>query len=578
MAINAIQATLSHALVRMWKVVQLDRREISSIYFYAILSGLIQLSLPLGIQSIISFVLGGAISTSLIVLIVLVVAGVFFTGLLQVNQMRMIEKVQQKIFVRYSFAFTDRIPRLQLQKVDSYFLPELVNRFFDTISLQKGISKLLLDLPAATIQIIFGLVLLSFYHSAFIVFGILIVFIVVMILRLSGTQGWKSSITESNYKFEVAGWLEELARTINSFKFSGNSKLPLERTDKYTQGYLGARTKHFKILQVQYWSLIGFKVVITAAMLIVGSFLLVEQQLNIGQFIAAEIVILLVIGAVEKLIINLDNVYDVLTSLEKLGKVVDTPVEQEGDIALVSGEKGLEMELRNVSFQFDMSHEESVLKDISFKVLSNQKICIMGGAGAGKSALIRLMSGLFDDYKGHVLLNQLPSNNYTLSSVRSQVGVLFGDQSIFHGSLLQNITMGNPNVQLNHIMELGQKIGLQNILSQLPDGFNAMLDPNGKRISSKMKQKILLLRALVQNPKLLLLESPFDGMEPHSKEAIIQYLVDKSVHQTVIVASNNESFAKRCDQVILLKNGSIQAIGNWETVQPHIAKPSNETN
>ncbi len=573
MAINATQATLSNALMRMWKVIQLDRREISAIYFYAILSGLIQLSLPLGIQSIISFVLGGAISTSLIVLIVLVVCGVFFSGLLQVNQMRMIEKVQQKIFVRYSFAFTDRIPRLQLQKVDSYFLPELVNRFFDTISLQKGISKLLLDLPAATIQIIFGLVLLSFYHSAFIIFGILIVFIVILILRLSGTQGWKSSITESNYKYEVAGWLEELARTINSFKFSGNSDLPISRTDKYTQGYLGARTKHFRILQIQYWSLIGFKVIITAAMLIVGSFLLVEQQLNIGQFIAAEIVILLVIGAVEKLIINLDNVYDVLTSLEKLSKVTDTSVEQEGALELLSPNKGLEVELRNVSFQFDEAQDEAVLKDISFKVNANEKICIMGGAGAGKSTVIRLISGLFEDYKGHILLNQLPSNNYNLASLRSQVGILFGDQSIFHGSLLENITMGKSNVDLNHIMELGKKIGLQNILSQLPDGFHAMLDPNGKRISSKMKQKILLLRALVQEPKLLLLESPFDGMEPTAKEAIIQFLLSKANAQTVIVASNDEQFAQRCDRIILMKNGAIQATGNWSAIQSFITKP-----
>jgi ATP-binding cassette, subfamily B, bacterial len=573
MAANATTPTLTNALSRMWKVIQLDRREISAIYFFAILSGLIQLSLPLGIQSIISFVLGGAISTSLVVLIVFVVAGVFFAGLLQVNQMRMIEKVQQKIFVRYSFAFTDRIPRLQLQKVDSYFLPELVNRFFDTISLQKGISKLLLDLPAATIQIIFGLVLLSFYHSAFIIFGILIVLIVIVILRLTGAQGWKSSITESNYKYEVAGWLEELARTINSFKFSGNSHLPIRRTDKYTQGYLGARTKHFSILQIQYWSLIGFKVIITAAMLVVGSVLLVQQQLNIGQFIAAEIVILLVIGAVEKLIINLDNVYDVLTSLEKLGKVVDTPVEHEGEIDLVSGDKGLQVEVRNVSFHFDESNEDFVLKDISFTANANEKICIMGGAGAGKSTLIRLISGLFEDYKGNILLNQLPSNNYSLSSLRSQIGILFGDQSIFHGSLLENITMGKEDVPLNHIMDLGKRIGLQNILSQLPDGFNAMLDPNGKRISSKMKQKILLLRALVQNPKLLLLESPFDGMEAEAKESIMLHLLNKTNAQTVIVASNDEQFAQRCDKIILLKNGSIQAIGNWQFIQSQIAKP-----
>ncbi len=146
--------------------------------FMPYLNGLIQLSLPLGIQAIISFVLGGAISTSLIIMIALVVLGVFLNGMLKVNQMRLIEKVQQKIFVRYSFEFAERIPKLNLQSVDSYYLPELVNRFFDTVTLQKGISKLLLDIPAATIQIIFGLLLLSFYHPVFIFFGLMLILII----------------------------------------------------------------------------------------------------------------------------------------------------------------------------------------------------------------------------------------------------------------------------------------------------------------------------------------------------------------------------------------------------------------
>lgn len=130
MADNAKQHDFSSPLKRIFRVIQLEKNEISSVYFYAILNGLIQLSLPLGIQSIISFVLGGSITTSLVVLIIFVVSGVFLNGMLQVNQMRLIEKVQQKIFVRYSFELADRIPKLDLQALDGYYLPELVNRFF----------------------------------------------------------------------------------------------------------------------------------------------------------------------------------------------------------------------------------------------------------------------------------------------------------------------------------------------------------------------------------------------------------------------------------------------------------------
>lgn len=196
MAATATQNIFANPVRRILQVIRLEKNEITSVYFYAILSGLIQLSLPLGIQSIISFVLGGAIPTSLVVLIVLVVLGVFLNGLLQVNQMRLIEKVQQKIFVRYSFEFAERIPKLNLQSVDSYYLPELVNRFFDTVTLQKGISKLLLDIPAATIQILFGVILLSFYHPIFIIFGLILLLVITLILRLTSAKGMESSLRE----------------------------------------------------------------------------------------------------------------------------------------------------------------------------------------------------------------------------------------------------------------------------------------------------------------------------------------------------------------------------------------------
>ena len=221
MAQNDTQKKFSNPVRRILRVIRLETNEISSVYFYAILGGLIQLSLPIGIQSIINFVLGGSISTSLVILIVGVVFGVFLTGLLQVNQMKLIEKVQQKIFVRYALEFTDRIPRLNLSAIDGKYLPELVNRFFDTMSLQKGIAKLLLDVPTATIQVIFGLMLLSFYHPVFIFFGLSLILIVYLILRVTGARGMESSLEASDYKYAVAGWLEEMARVIRSSMHPG---------------------------------------------------------------------------------------------------------------------------------------------------------------------------------------------------------------------------------------------------------------------------------------------------------------------------------------------------------------------
>jgi len=573
MADNATKNTLANPVKRIFRVIKMEKNEISSVYFYAILNGLIQLSLPLGIQSIIGFVLGGAITTSLVVLILFVVLGVFLTGMLQVNQMRLIEKVQQKIFVRYSFELADRIPKLNLQAVDGYYLPELVNRFFDTVSLQKGISKLLLDIPAATIQIIFGLILLSFYHPVFIFFGITLVFIIYFVLKLTSARGMESSLRESDYKYAVAGWLQEMARVVKSFKFAKHTSLNIQRTDKLVTGYLQSRTSHFNVLLWQYWSLVGFKVLITAAMLIVGSVLLVNQQLNIGQFIASEIVILMVITSVEKLISSLDKVYDVLTSVEKLGKVTDKPIEEEGTVELLEEKEGLSVEINHVHFNYTTKENSAhdALSDIYLKIGKNEKVCIMGRGGAGKSTLLKLLTGAYKNFSGSLLINDVPVINYKLQSLRSQTGILFSQEDIFEGSLLENIAMGWPGISGQHILEVAEKIGLKKYISELPDGLNTHLFPAGKQMSQKIIQKVLLLRALINHPRLIMLEEPFNGIEEEVKQQIIDYLLNDIPHQTMLVISNDESFASRCDTVIYMQDGAVKAMGKWNAIQ-HLIK------
>ena len=570
MAADAIQNIFANPVRRVLQVIKLEKNEISSVYFYAILNGLIQLSLPLGIQSIISFVLGGAISTSLVVMIILVVTGVFLGGLLRVNQMRLIEKVQQKIFVRYSFEFAERIPKLNLQSVDSYYLPELLNRFFDTVTLQKGISKLLLDIPTATIQIIFGLLLLSFYHPVFIFFGLVLVLLIFLILRFTSAKGMESSLRESDFKYAVGGWLEEMARVIKSFKFSRNTSLNIQRTDTLVTGYLTHRTIHFNVLLLQYWSLVIFKVLITASMLIVGSILLVDQQLNIGQFIAAEIIILTVINSVEKIMVNLDTVYDVLTSVEKLGKITDKPLEVNGNLELAPEDKGLGIEMNNVYFSYDGNDGKSVLNNINFTIHSNEIVCIMGSTGSGKSTLLRLLSGAYNHFSGNIFIDNIPLSNYQLDSLRKQTGILLSQQDIFLGTLLENITMGNQEISPHHILKMAEKTGLKKVVSELEDGLNTHLDPIGKKLSKNIIQKILLLRAMVNNPRLVLMEEPFDSISETARQSLMKYLLTQTAGQTILVSCNDENFASQCDKVIFLDNGSVKAAGKWDDIKNSI--------
>ncbi|MBT8291504.1 MAG: ABC transporter ATP-binding protein, partial [Muriicola sp.] len=319
--------TVLTAWQRLLGLLKLDKRDIFQIFYYAIFAGLVNLSLPLGIQAIINLIQGAQISTSWIVLVILVTLGVAFGGILQLMQIRIIENVQQKIFTRSSFEFAYRFPKIKLSELRNLYPPELANRFFDTLTVQKGLAKILVDFPAALLQIIFGLMLLSFYHPFFIIYGFLLLLLIYFVFKFTAQKGLETSLEESENKYKVAHWLQEVARSIISFKLSGKTSLAMEKNDVLVEKYLEARESHFRILVIQFIQMIGFKVLVTVGLLLIGGILVLNQEMNIGQFVAAEIIILLVINSVEKLILGLETFYDLLTSLEKLGQVVDKDLE-----------------------------------------------------------------------------------------------------------------------------------------------------------------------------------------------------------------------------------------------------------
>lgn len=537
----------THPVTRVWDLVKQEKSLIYSIYFFAIMTGLIQLTLPVGIQSIINFVLAGSFSMSLVILITLVVAGVFISGMLQVSQMKIIETIQQNIFVRYAYAFAERIPRIDLKKADNYYLPELVNRFFEIPNLQKGLAKLLLDIPVAFIQILFGLMLLSFYHPAFIFFGLVLILILWLTMRFTGNKGLQTSFEASAYKYQVAAWLEELARVVKTFKFSKGSAIHLQKADEKTSNYLRAKTQHFSILLFQYKIMVVFKTLITASMLIVGSILLLNQQLNIGQFIAAEIVILTIITAIEKVIVSLDSIYQIMTSVDKIAKVTEKPVEMHGTRE-INPVQNVAISFRNVSFGYQEG--QTVLDNISFEINAGDKVIIQGKEGVGKTSLLKLMTGSYLDFDGSILVNNIPIGNYDINSLRNSTGTFLNLQDIFQGTLLENITMGNNDVDVEEIITLSRQVGLYDFIAGLKEGLNTQMETSGKRLPATVIQKILLVRALVKSPKLILMEEPFAMLEEPYKSNLRNLL--EQMPSTVVVVSNDVLFAQHCNKTIYL--------------------------
>ena len=571
MANNYNNISIGKSLYKFFDIIKLEKKEVTGIYFYAILSGLLQLTLPLGIQTIINFSQAAAgignLPISIILLIFIVLIGILVTGILQVNQMKIVEKIEQSIFTRFSLDYAHKIPKIESSELNNKHLPELMNRFFEVINLQKGLSKILLDIPLAIIQILFGLILLSFYNATFILLGLLLLLLLFFIFKYTTNKGLIASYNESEYKYEVASWLEEIARSYKTFKISSQNNFHLKKTDDQVKNYLVAKTKHFEILKFQFWSLIVFKLLISAMMLIIGAVLLIQQQLNVGQFIAAEIVILLILSAVEKLILNLEVAYTILTGVEKLNVISDKKTEIKGEMPFVTNGKGISIEVKNLNFNIEANRP--LLENLNFDIPPGSKVCIMGDGGSGKSILLELIGGTLKNFEGIINVNNNPINNINQKEYRNNIGIFYNEQDIFDGTILDNICMGNENITPNEIMKHAEILEVKEYISQLPEGLYTILNPMGKGLSTIIAKKILLLRAITNHPELLLLDEPFELAGAESSMKISKYLMELQ-NTTCMVVSGYIPFAKKVDMIIFLEKGKIKHIGRPEIILPLI--------
>lgn len=558
-ATQSSEAPLS-PVSRFLSLLSVDRREIFYIYVYASFNGLVNLSLPLGIQAIINFISGGQITISWVILVGVVILGTMFAGLMQIMQVVISERIQQNIFTRSAFEFAYRIPRLKMENLKNHYAPELVNRFFDTLSIQKGLSKVLIDFSTSTLQIVFGFLLLSFYSTYFIAFSLTFALLAFALFRFTGPPGLKASIQESKHKYEVAHWLEEIARTMPTFKLSGIPSITMDKTDGMVGNYLKSRKQHFRMLMTQFIGLIVLKVLITAGLLIIGGILVINQQLNIGQFVASEIVIIILLNSVEKLIRSIETIYDVITATEKLGDVTDLPLEREGGACVTSNAntQGLTILTENLTYMSAVS-ELPIISDVNLLINAGEKICISGYNGSGKSTLIHILSGVYQDFKGSISYNNIPYPNVDINDLRMGIGDNFTQQDLFYGTIAENITMGESDINEQRLQEALDFAGLSTFIRRLPNGYNTHIGPNGIFLSQSVVKSLILARSVIRSPILMAMEDDFYNFERLEKQRIIRYLTDRNQPWTLLIVSNDADVAEACDRVVVMKDGAVIA-------------------
>lgn len=532
---------------RIWHLVGSERKNIRFLYIYAILSGAISLIIPLGIQAIIGLVLAGKLSSSWFILIVLITLAILLSGLTGLAQLSILESIQSKLFVRTAFNFSEKLASASryLKKYPS--LVELSEKFLDIITVQKSFSKLLLSFTTSLLEIVFGIILLVIYHPAFLIFGLSLLILVAIVLKATYRRGIESARAESNYKFKTAFWLSEIAQNRVTFNLKKAQGFHLQKADEYLRGYVSSRQSHFKILYNQAAIAIGIKVVLTMAMLFLGSFLLVREDISLGQFLASEILIISLVDSVGKLVISVESLYDAGIALEKLGSVTDATLDD--DLSLST--------LTNV----DASAPEVTITDRKsghpvVNIQPGQKVGICGLPGTGRTRILKTIIGeIQSEYNAQ--LNHIPVENISGECLGTITGICLQGSNIFEGTLAQNIVLSNEP-DMKELTTLSQILNLHGFISSLPGGFNHLFETESG-IPNNIAKKIPLARALYQSPPLILIDDVWSVFTREELEKITNHIC--SIGSTVIFISNKLPLLGKADKCLYIAEHGITDLG-----------------
>ncbi len=541
---------------RLARLLHGERHDIVIVLFYAALAGLFALTLPVSVGAIVGLVQGGLRLQPVLLLIAYVIVGTLVSGGLQVLQLGVVERIQERVFTRMALEFSYRLPRIRYRIAMNTDLPEAMNRMFEAVTIQKSLSKVLLDSSQAALTVLAGLLVLTLYHPYFALFGLLLLTVLAIILRMSAKPGLTTSLNESKYKYRAVHWLEEQARAYHAFKFSAQNGLGMRRMDDILVHYLASRRAHFRVLERQSASVVVLRAATVGSFLVLGTQLVVSRQISLGQFVAAELVIVTVLLAVEKLMFAMSSVYDLLTSAEKAGHIADLTIDENGVLQLPALEQGIAVELRDVTYRYLNSHANA-LSALTLTIGSGERLGITGDEGSGSTTLLRLLGGLLDDAEGVVLMDGEPLGALDKHVLREQTGQFLATSELFDGTVEENITMGRASIDRAMVVRAIADAGLTREIGSLPQGLSTTLGADTQRLPNRIALKLLFARAIAGNPRLLLIDDLFQNLSFEDRAHLTAVLVDPARRWTLAVVSRDAAMLGAMSRVVALQFGHI---------------------
>jgi ABC-type bacteriocin/lantibiotic exporter with double-glycine peptidase domain len=362
----------------------------------------------------------------------------------------------------------------------------------------------------------------------------------------------------------VAYWLEELARTVRTFKFAGTSTLPMRRMDGEIASYLTYRAKHFRVLVQQGVSILVFKTLLTGGLLILGSMLVIDNRISLGQFVASEIVIVLVLGALEKVILSLETVYDILTAVDKAGHVGDLPVEDDGGqapLAPASG-AGMTVLLRQAGYRYPGAPAPA-LSGLSLDLAAGSRVAVTGFDGAGQTTLLKLLGGLYESHEGAVAHDGVSLHDIDRRLLRARIGLVLETNELFDGTIEENISVGRPEVGTERVLRALAQVGLQEYLLALPRGLGTPIRARGLELPQTVGRKLQLARAIAGDPALLLVDDVVQHFDIASRRQVVRALTDPAAPWTLVTATHDPMLLAAMDRVLVLDQGRLHRDGTY---------------
>ncbi len=530
---------------RLRHLLQPERRDIATVVVFAVAVAVLSLATPITVEALVNTVAFGILMWPVVVLAGVLMACLGLAAAIRAMQVYVVECLQRRLFVRVVADYAHRLPRLQLEAFDRRSGPELANRFFDVITLQKSVAVLLLDGVAVVVMALVGMAVIAFYHPFLLGFDVLLILLIAFALFALGRGGVRTSLHESHAKYDVAAWLEEVLRCLRVFKFAGGRHLALERADRLAGGYVSARHQHFRVVWRQTLFSLGLQVVASTALLGIGGYLVINRQLTLGQLVASELIVALVVASVAKLGKYAETYYDLTAAAEKLGLITDLPLEREGGEVLKDGAAGIAVRVRGVDHVSNRP-----LPDLAdWRVAAGERVAVVGPPGAGKTTLFEVLCGLREPGRGVVELDGVDIRGLSLDDLREQIALVEGPD-VFVGTVAENVRVGRTDLTPADVREALQAVGLLGVVHALPNGLDTPLTTGGGPLSSGQAVRLAVARALVGRPRLFILDGALDGLDFSECPDLLPRLFDRSAPWTLLVASSDPDVVRRCDRVV----------------------------